>query len=249
MARVLLLPSAIDCDPTEVAIPWSVLSGAGHQVSIATSTGAPPTADPRMLSGRGLSILSPVLRARADARTTWDALRASPAYRETARAAEVNLSRFEALLLPGGHAPGMRTYLECLDVQRLAVRAFDDRKMVIGAICHGVVVLARARTDDGKSVLHGHRTTSLTRAQEMLAWKLTRAWLGDYYRTYPTTVEDEVTAALESPDHFEAGPNAILRDDPEHLDRGFIVEDGRYVSARWPGDAYAFSAAIARRLP
>ncbi|MCU1282416.1 MAG: thiamine biosynthesis protein ThiJ, partial [bacterium] len=28
----------------------------------------------------------------------------------------------------------------------------------------------------------------------------------------------------------------------------FIVEDGRYVSARWPGDAYLFARRFAARL-
>jgi len=27
-----------------------------------------------------------------------------------------------------------------------------------------------------------------------------------------------------------------------------VVEDGRYVSARWPGDAYAFARSFLRRL-
>jgi putative intracellular protease/amidase len=28
----------------------------------------------------------------------------------------------------------------------------------------------------------------------------------------------------------------------------FVVEDGRYVSARWPGDAYAFARILLARL-
>ncbi len=84
--------------------------------------------------------------------------------------------------------------------------------------------------------------------KELLAWSLTRAWLGDYYRTYPTTVEDEVKAALASPADFDPGPLAVLRDDPAHPERGFVVEDGSYVSARWPGDAHRFTDAILARL-
>ncbi|MGH8738869.1 MAG: hypothetical protein ACREVC_16055, partial [Burkholderiales bacterium] len=41
---------------------------------------------------------------------------------------------------------------------------------------------------------------------------------------------------------FERGPLAILRDSPEHLERGFTVRDGNYLSARWPGDAHRFAA-------
>ena len=29
----------------------------------------------------------------------------------------------------------------------------------------------------------------------------------------------------------------------------FVVEDGRYLSARWPGDAYLFARTFIQRLP
>jgi hypothetical protein len=96
-------------------------------------------------------------------------------------------------------------------------------------------------------VLHGRKTTALLRRQELLAWNLTRLYLGDYYRTYPVTVEDEVRAALAQPDDFQPGPLSIFRDTPERPD-GFAVVDRNYVSARWPGDAYGFSRALAGLL-
>ena len=117
----------------------------------------------------------------------------------------------------------------------------------VGAICHGVVLAARSIAASGKSVLHGRKTTALLRSQELLAWNLTRVYLGDYYRTYPTTVEDEVTAALARPEDFQHGPLGIASDTPERPN-GFSVVDGRYVSARWPGDAHGFSRAFAAVL-
>ena len=72
---------------------------------------------------------------------------------------------------------------------------------------------------------------------------LATAWkLGRYYRTYPTYVEDEVRAALASPSQFERGPRVLGERGTATDDRGaFVVEDGDYVSARWPGDAYLFA--------
>jgi protease I len=71
---------------------------------------------------------------------------------------------------------------------------------------------------------------------------MTRLWLNDYYLTYPElTVEDEVTAALDHSAQFHSGPTPALRDDMQHLDRGFTVRDRNYLSARWPGDAYRLS--------
>ena len=64
------------------------------------------------------------------------------------------------------------------------------------------------------------------------------------HRTYPTTVEDEVNAALARPEDFLHGPIAITRDTPENPD-DFAVVDGNYVSARWPGDAHRFARTLA----
>jgi protease I len=245
MPRVLIVPSAVDCDPSEVALPWSILSAAGHTISFATTTSTPPAADDRMLTGRGLSLLAPILQARADAIDAWERMSRSPEYRATTSipglGVDADDDAFDCVIFPGGHAPGMRAYLEDERVQALARMAFERQK-IVGAICHGVIVLARA------GVLKGRKTTSLTKQQERLAFTLTRAWLGDYYRTYPAYVQDEVTAALSSSSDYSEGPMALFRDDPEHLERGFVVEDGNYVSARWPGDAYRFTQALLTRL-
>jgi hypothetical protein len=84
---------------------------------------------------------------------------------------------------------------------------------------------------------------------EQLAWQLTRWKLGDYYRTYPTYVEDEVRAALGPAGHLERGPVHLLRRGTATDDGPtFLVEDGAYVSARWPGDAYRFGKALLSRL-
>lgn len=73
--------------------------------------------------------------------------------------------------------------------------------------------------------------------------------LTGYYRTYPAYVEDEVRAALAAPGHFERGPKELskrgTREDDTHA---FVVEDGRYVSARWPGDAYLIARKLCERL-
>jgi protease I len=166
-------------------------------------------------------------------------------------AGEIAANRFDAVLLPGGHAPGMREYLESPLLQR-AVATFFERDLPVAAICHGTVLAARSPATGGqgagRSVLYGRRTTGLTRQLEMLAWRLTRHRLGDYYRTYPQTVQDEVSAALRSPRDFLAGPPALLRDSDRLRRVGFTVRDGRYLSARWPGDAHRFAHELVRML-
>lgn len=247
MATVLLPLPSRDFDPTETAVPWRTLTARGHQVLFATPDGRMGEADPRMLSGDGLGPWKPLLRADANGRAAHAAMAASPAFRSPKHHDEMSASQIDALLLPGGHAPGMRPYLESAPLQALVAAMFAANKPV-GAICHGVLLAARSRRADGRSVLHGRRTTALTRQMEMTAWALTGLWLGSYYRTYPVTVQQEVSAALARPEDFDPGPLSTLRDDPAHLDRGFVVRDGNYLSARWPGDAHRFAEAFASLL-
>jgi protease I len=208
MATVLMPLPNRDFDPTETGIPWRILSGLGHQVVFATPDGEPGTADGRMVTGEGLGLLAPVLKADRNGRSAHDAMIASPAFRQPLPYEKIADQTFDALLLPGGHAKGMRPYLESTLLQR-TVAAFFASGKPIGAICHGVVLAARSTAQNGRSVLHGRKTTALLRSQELLAWNLTRLYLGNYYRTYPVTVEEEVTAALARPDDFRAWPNVV----------------------------------------
>lgn len=256
--RILMPLPARDFDPTESAVPWAVLTGAGHAVVFATPDGAPGVADDRMVTGRGLFIWRGLLRAGGEARRLYARMTASDAFRAPmtwadARAEVEGHARdaddgshgtggFDGIVLPGGHAPGMRGYLESTDLQAIVARFFRAEKPV-GAICHGVVLAARSvDPETGRSVLHGRRTTALPRSMELSAWALTALWLGRYYRTYPQTVQAEVTAAAGG---FDPGPPSLLRDTREKTGRGFVVRDGQYLSARWPGDAWRFSLAFA----
>jgi len=80
---------------------------------------------------------------------------------------------------------------------------------------------------------------------------LTTFWkLGRYYRTYPAYVEDEVRVALDDAEaQLVRGPRVLTRRGTADDDGpAFVVEDGRYVSARWPGDAYLFTRKLLERL-
>jgi hypothetical protein len=88
----------------------------------------------------------------------------------------------------------------------------------------------------GRSVLAGRRTTCLLKYQERGAYALTAWKLGRYYRTYPEYVEDEVRAAIDPSGRLEYGPRVLSRRGTATDDSAaFVVRDGNYVSARWPG--------------
>jgi len=236
-------------DPSEAAIPWQVLSSKNVEVIFATPDGRKANADTRMLTGEGLGVWKPMLRARKDAIAAYGEMGQSPSFSHPLKYDGLTESGYDGILLPGGHDKGVREYLESKVLQKL-VADFFLRKKPVAAICHGVVLVARS-IDPGtaKSVIRDYQTTSLLRSQEMAAYNLTRLWLGDYYLTYPgLAVQDEVTSVLSNKLNFKEGPVPLQRDGMEHLERGFIVLDRHYLSARWPGDAYSFSLALLKLL-
>jgi putative intracellular protease/amidase len=282
MAHVLIPLPHRDFDPSEVAVPWRILVAMGHHVTFATPDGNVASADPIMLSGEGLdpwgfvpglrklTVIGRLLRANAVARRDYAALARDAAFHAPIAWDAIEPERYAGLLLPGGHcARGVREYLESERLQRVVAAFFAEDKPV-AAICHGVVLAARSQRADGRSVLHGRRTTALTWALEKSAWSLTRVtrfWDPDYYRTYPDgpgqpagymSVQQEVTRALADPGHFVDVP----KDAPNHRDKtsglvrdsdtndrpAFVVRDGNYVSARWPGDVHRFAREFAALL-
>ncbi|MFT3726440.1 MAG: type 1 glutamine amidotransferase domain-containing protein [Terricaulis sp.] len=283
MARVVIPIPARDFDPTEVAVPWKLLTARGHEVVFATPDGVPGAADDMMVTGEGLdfwsllpllrkvTLVGSVLRANAEARTAYAAMRASPAFQKPIAWRDLAALQFDGVIFPGGHrARGMREYLESPEVQRLAVAAFASERPV-GAICHGVLALARSIDPaTGRSVLHGRQTTALTWALEDAGAsiaRITRFWDPAYYRTYPDppgqpgymSVQQEVTRALARPEdfhdvasgdpQFKRKTSGTVRDSEADQSPAFVVRDGAYVSARWPGDAHAFAMAFADLLP
>ena len=239
--KVLIATSTKGFDPSEVAIPWKILTKAGIDVHFATDTGEVASPDPIMLSGKGLGLLKRSLIARKDARDACAQLLKDSRFMRPMSYEAIKIKKFDGLILPGGHSKDVRPFLESKVLQS-AIVAFFNAPKPVGAICHGVVAAARAIDPaTGKSVLFGRQTTALLNRQELLAYRLTKRRMGDYYLTYPVTVEDEVTAALQDPGDFKQGPVPLFRDSPSQMARGFTHRDGRYISARWPGDVYRFS--------
>jgi putative intracellular protease/amidase len=283
--KTVLIPlPSLDFDPSEVAVSWRILTSRGHQVVFATPDGKAAEADPLMLSGEGLDawgwipllkkikLLGLALRANTAARADYAALAGDSAFQAPLAYAELDVARYDGLLLPGGHrARGMLAYLESQPLQDFTGAFFDSGKPV-AAICHGVVLAARSRSPrSGKSALHGRKTTALTWKLERSAWNLMkfcgRFWDPAYYRTYGEQVGEaagyrgvqaEVTRALAQPGDFinvaAGAPNhfrkssGLFRDSADDSRPAFVVQDGNYVSARWPGDVHRFAAAFSLLL-
>lgn len=245
--RVLIPLPSRDFDPTEAAIPYKILSENKIEVVFATPQGLPAHCDDRMRTGRGLFIFSSILKANLEAQAAYIEMSQCYNFLNPFKWSELRSADYDAIILPGGHAKGMKEYLESEILQKLIASFFDSKKL-IGAICHGVVLAARSHDLNGVSVLKGRKTTALLASQELFAWALTYLWLGDYYRTYQPTIESEVKSFLSNPKDFLKGPLPLLKDSASNLKPGFFVQDQNYISARWPGDAHAFSHQILKML-
>jgi putative intracellular protease/amidase len=218
-----------------------------------------------------LTLIGRLMRANADARRDYAEMVKEAAYNAPLSWAQVRREDFAGLLLPGGHrARGMHEYLESEALQQL-VAQFFAADLPVAAICHGVLLAARSRSADGAhSVLFGRRTTALTWKLERAGWqvgRVVRFWDPNYYRTYADgpgrpagymSVQQEVSRALARPEDFVDVPadapdyrkktSGMVRDTFEDDSPAFVVRDGNYISARWPGDAHTFARQFAARL-
>ena len=247
MARVLIAIPNNDFDPTETAVPWKYLRTARHEVVFATQDGLPGTCDQRLITGNGFGPLRKLFMANQDGRVAYAAMAQSAEFRNPIDWKRALREPFDAMLLPGGHAEGVKPYLESPDLQQKVAAMFAASRPVAG-ICHGVLIAARALGPDANSLLQNRRTTALPKSMELSAWAVTALWLGDYYRTYLKTVEDEVTDCLAHVSQFAAGPRSLKRDSANNLAPGFTVRDGNWLSARWPGDAHRFASEFVAML-
>jgi putative intracellular protease/amidase len=218
-----------------------------------------------------IPVIGLMLRANKDGRDAYAAMVQSTEFQHPVSWSQATLDDIDALLLPGGHrARGMRSYIDSDILQRLVVDAFAG-EVTVAAICHGVLLAARSVDPaTGRSVLYGRKTTALTWAMERLAWRLTRVtrfWDPNYYRTYTEqpgqpggymSVQSEVTRALKDPADFcdvvRGSPqwwlksSGMARDTATDSRPAFVVEDGSYVSARWPGDTHTFATVLSQKL-
>jgi putative intracellular protease/amidase len=225
-------------EPTEAAVPWKRLREAGVEVVFATADGKPAACDPLALEG----VVFGQIGAKPNDVETYHELVRDSSFRSPIRYEEIDPSQFDGIHLAGGHAPGMKPYIESSVLQAKVVEFFE-RELLIGAVCHGPVVLARSiDPKTNLSVLHGRRLTALTKILERTGFWATVWTLGRHFRTYPEYVQDEVKRAVGNTGKFETGPWSAS------YDQGFTVTDGNLITARWPGDADALGHALVDSL-
>jgi putative intracellular protease/amidase len=222
-------------DPTEASIPWKVCTSNGWWVDCSTEHGQVAQTDLNKIKGP----LPGLLSAGKKAQSAYQLMTQDQAYQHPIPYAEIDPDRYEALLLPGGDAPGVRQYLENPILQEKVLQFWKHGKL-IGAICHGVLVLARTVDPaTGRSILYGHKVTATPKSLDRLAYRLDSLLIKHGYIMYSSCVADEVRACLKHPDDFSKGPSILSP---------YVVTDGNLVTSRWYFDAELFAERFVMEL-
>jgi len=107
---------------------------------------------------------------------------------------DFTLDTYNLIFLPGGHEKGVRQLIDSPIIHKHLASYFPNTlkpsKKSVAAVCHGVMVLSETEGKDGKSVIHECVTTALPARFEQVAFWVTRAFLGDYYKTYGVGSDD-----------------------------------------------------------
>ena len=185
----------------EFAVPYTRLSQAGFEIAIASPKGGECVFDPRSLSYR------PHPTSMNRLRTTLPLER-------------VHAQDFDALFIPGGHAP-MVDLAKDPRVGRL-INDFSGQKKPVASVCHGPAAFLSAKTQSGQPWVAGRHLTSFTDSEEDA---------GGLAKSVPFLLEAELKkqGAL-----FESGPNFKAK----------TVSDGLLITGQNPSSSEGVAQAL-----
>lgn len=200
---------------SELTHPYYVFTEAGYEVEVFSPAGgkceADAMSDPNDASGysktdlisRGF-IHTPELKALVD---------------DTKKVAEIDVARFDAILVAGGQAP-MFTFPQATDLHKKFVEFYEAGK-VAAALCHGVAVLAYAKDSQGEYIAKGKTVTGFANCEEDFADNAVWSYglLPRDKHVMPWRIEDRMR---------EIGANYVQAG----LWRSFAVRDGNLITGQ-----------------
>ncbi|MDQ1081606.1 type 1 glutamine amidotransferase domain-containing protein [Pseudoroseomonas cervicalis] len=186
---------------------------AGFEVELASPRGTTPTIDHHSLD--------PAVVGEAVAGQMRDYLaRHAARLQKPMVLGNVDVSRYDAVVVPGGHGPVEDLHKDP-DMGRVLVEA-DRQSRLIAAVCHGPAAFLAARDEQGRWPFAGRRMTSFTDEEEIAFGTAENA---------PWLLADRLRKAGAV---FEQGPNWAV----------FTVRDGHLLTGQNPGS----SAQLAREV-
>ncbi len=141
----------------ELTTPYYAFADAGVAVDVVSIAGGEVPIDPRSLNEDSTKNPDSVNRFRADEA-------AMEKINNTLSVASINLSKYDAVFLPGGHGT-MFDLPDNKDLAALISKAYQQGK-IVAAVCHGPAGLVGATTALGEPIVKGKRITGFTNSEE-----------------------------------------------------------------------------------
>ncbi|MBI4864458.1 MAG: type 1 glutamine amidotransferase domain-containing protein [Candidatus Riflebacteria bacterium] len=148
---------------SELMVPVEEIARLGCEIVVATPTGKTPTVDRSSESQTYFQNEAEYQRLRA----VHSSMATIKAPLSLTKLDEKQLSSFDGVFFPGGHAP-VTDLANNADVARV-LRHFHDRALPTALICHGPVALLAARAKDAPWPYRGYRMTGFSTAEEKVA--------------------------------------------------------------------------------
>lgn len=200
---------------SELTHPYYVLSEAGYELEIYSPRGgaceADGMSDPRDPSGYSASDLISL--------GFLSTPRLLELVQKTRPVSELDVRRFDAILVAGGQAP-MFTFENEHELQNKFVAFYEAGKLAV-ALCHGTAILRYARLSNGQPLVKGKTVTGFANVEEDFADNA--VWDGKLLsrdkRVMPWRIEDELKKL--GANYVQAG-----------LWRGFAIRDGNLITGQ-----------------
>lgn len=229
----------------ELLEPAKAMLDAGHQVTFATPRGRAPSVDQ---SSAAAQYFGGDQKRLEDYKALLDKLQLTSATRSPvislARVEQIGYAHFDALYVPGGHAP-MQDLLSDPGLGRL-LRAFHAAGKTTALVCHGPIALLSALDQPRRLVnaletgeqpaapaawiYDGYRMTVISNEEEQLAKGLLG---GGQMKFYPQTALEVAGGAYRS-NQSPWAPNVVI--------------DRELITGQNPASAAAVGQAILQRL-
>jgi putative intracellular protease/amidase len=200
---------------SELSHSYYVFDEAGYEVEIFSPDGgtceADAMSDPRDASGYSATDLISM--------GFLSTPRLAALVANTRKLAEIDVGKFDALVVAGGQAP-MFTFEGAPELHKKFVE-FYERGKIASALCHGVAILRYARLASGELLAKGKTVTGFANVEEDFAdnavWEM-KALARDKH-IMPWRIEDEMKRI--GANYVQAG-----------MWRGFAVRDGNLVTGQ-----------------
>jgi putative intracellular protease/amidase len=152
----------------ELLQPVKMLLDAGHQVTFATPMGNAPTLDQNSVDPMYFNGDAGALKANLAflEKLALTSARNSPVI-SLSRVEQIGYERFDAVYIPGGHAP-MQDLIASAPLGRL-LSSFHAKNKTTALVCHGPAALLSAREGTAKWIYEGYRMTVISNEEEGLA--------------------------------------------------------------------------------